>query len=260
MSKPFRILLLAGTGEARQLAERLSTVIDIDVTASLAGVTRDPRPYPVATRIGGFGGADGLALYIEDQGFDLILNASHPFARVMCANAADAAVATQTPLVRLLREPWRPGAGDQWLDVADMAEAVAALPNGARVLFATGHGSVEQIAAAAPGDSIWAAIRLIDQSNQPFPLEQGEFIVARPPFRTEQETELMQRLQITHLVTKNAGGKSGMAKLRAARELGVRVIMINRPPQPDAQISVATLPAVLDKVFEMMSQSEPDKA
>ncbi len=260
MSKPFRILMLAGTGEARQLAERLSTIIDIEVTASLAGVTRDPRPYPVATRIGGFGGADGLALYIEDEDFDLILNASHPFARVMCENAAGAAVATRTPLLRLLREPWRPGAGDNWLEVAGMADAVAALPDGARVLFATGRGSVEQIAATTSGDDFWAAIRVIDQSNQPFPLKQGEFITARPPFRTEQETELMQRLEITHLVTKNAGGKSGMAKLEAARELGIKVIMIKRPPQPDGQITVATLPDLLDTVFEIMSQSGPDKA
>ncbi|MEM9471426.1 MAG: cobalt-precorrin-6A reductase [Pseudomonadota bacterium] len=260
MSAPFRILLLAGTREARQLAQRLSTIIDIEVTASLAGVTRDPTSYPVATRFGGFGGADGLARYVKDEGFDLILNASHPFARVMCANAADAAVATQTPLVRLLREPWRPGAGDQWLEVPNMAEAVAALPEGARVLFATGRGSVEQIAAAAPGDDIWAAIRLIDQSNQPFPLKQGEFIEARPPFSTEQETELMQHLEITHLVTKNAGGKSGMAKLEAARKLGIEVIMIQRPSQPDDQITMATLPDVLDKVFDLMSQSGPDKA
>ncbi len=260
MSSPFRILLLAGTGEARQLAQRLSTVIDIEVTASLAGVTRDPKPYPVATRIGGFGGADALADYVKDQGFDLILNASHPFARVMCANAASAATAARTPLIRLLREPWHPEAGDQWIEVAGMADAVTALPDGARALFATGGGSVEQIAAANPGDRFWAAIRLIDQSNQSFPMKQGEFVEARPPFRIEQEIELMQRLQITHLVTKNAGGKPGMAKLQAARELDIKVVMISRPQQPEGQITVATLPAVLDMVFEMMSQSEPDRA
>ncbi len=260
MSNPFRILLLAGTREARQLAERLSTIINIEVIASLAGVTRDPKPYPVATRIGGFGGANGLARYVKDEGFDLILNASHPFASVMCANAASAATTAQTPLIRLLREPWRPEAGDQWIEATDMAGAVTALPDGARVLFATGGGSVEQIAATTPHDGIWAAIRLIDHSNQPFPLKQGEFIEARPPFSNKQETELMQHLEITHLVTKNAGGNAGKAKLEAARELGIEVIMIQRPSQPDGQITVATLPDVLDQVFDMMSQSGPDRA
>ena len=260
MSKSFRVLLLAGTREARQLAEQLSTIVDVEVVASLAGATRDPKPYPVATRAGGFGGADGLARYIGDEGIDLILNASHPFAQFMSVNAADAAAATGTPLVRLLREPWLPGDGDRWLEVDCMADAVAALPDGARVLFATGHGSVKQIAAAAPRDTIWGAIRLIEQSNQEFPLKQGEFIQDRPPFQAEQETELMKRLHITDLVTKNAGGKPGMAKLEAARELGIRVVMINRPPQPEGQTTVATLPAALDTVFELMSQSEPDRA
>ncbi len=260
MSKPFRILLLAGTYEARQLAEQLSRIENLEVVASLAGATRDPKPYPVETRAGGFGGAEGLAHYVVEQGFDLILNASHPFAQVMCANAASAAMKTGRPLVRLLREPWRPAAGDQWLDVADMADAVAALPEGARVLFATGRGSVEQIAATNPRDSIWAAVRLIDQLNQELPLKQGEFILARPPFTVEEELNLMRRLQISHLVTKNAGGVAGTAKLQAARELGVIVIAIRRPQQPDGQFTAATVGDLMAMVFDIMSQSEPDKA
>jgi precorrin-6A/cobalt-precorrin-6A reductase len=258
--KPFRILLLAGTSEARQLAEQLNTVENIEVIASLAGATRDPKRYPVATRTGGFGGVEGLARYIDVQGFDLILNASHPFARLMCANAAGAAIATRTPLLRLLREPWLPVDGDQWLEVASMADAVAAVPDSARVLFATGRGSVEQIAAADSRDNVWGAIRLIDPSNQCFPLKQGEFILARPPFPVDQELELMQRLKITHLVTKNSGGISGVAKLEAARELGIKVIAISRPQQPDGQITVATLPDLMARVFDAMSQSRPDKA
>lgn len=260
MSNPFRILLLAGTTEAHQLAEYLSTIVDVEVIASLAGVTRDPKPYPVATRSGGFGGAEGLASYVEEQDINLIVNASHPFTRILCANAASAASATGTPLMRLLREPWQPGDDDHWLDVAGMAEAVAALPDEARVFFATGSGSVKEIAATDPGDSIWGAIRLIEKSDQDLPLNQGEFIQARPPFRIEQEIELMKRLNITHLVTKNAGGSSGTAKLKAARKLGIEVLMIQRPPQPDAQITVATVEDLLAMVFDMMSQSGPDKA
>lgn len=259
MSNPFRILLLAGTSEAHQLADYLSTIVDVEVTASLAGVTRDPKPYPVATRTGGFGGAEGLARYVEEQDIDLIVNASHPFTRIMCANAANAAVATGTPLLRLLREPWQPGDQEQWLEVAGMTEAVAALPDKARVLFATGRGSVKQIAAASPHDSIWGAIRVISLTNQQLPLKQGEFILARPPFRVGQEIELMRRLNITHLVTKNAGGSSGMAKLEAARELGIEVLMIERPQQPDEQIIVATVPDLLTMVFDKMSQSGPDR-
>ncbi|WP_108879832.1 cobalt-precorrin-6A reductase [Anderseniella sp. Alg231-50] len=260
MSKPFRILLLAGTFEARQLAEQLSKTGNLKVIASLAGATQDPKPYPVETRTGGFGGAEGLARYIDEQGFDLILNASHPFARVMCANAANAAMKTRRPLLRLLRDPWRPADGDQWLDVADMADAVAAVPDNARVLFATGRGSVEQIAAANPGHRLWGAIRLIDQSNQQFPLQHGEFILARPPFPLEEELDLMRRFKISHLVTKNAGGCSGRAKLQAARELGVKVIAIRRPRQPDGQVTAATVQDLMAMVFDIMSQSEPDKA
>lgn len=260
MNKPFRILLLAGTSEARQLAEQLSKIGNLEVIASLAGATRDPKPYPVETRTGGFGGAEGLARYLDDQGFDLLLNASHPFARLMCANAGSAATATRTPLLRLLREPWQPVDGDQWLDVASMADAVAAVPDGARVLFATGRGSVKQIAAADSRDDVWGAIRIIDPSNQCFPLKQGEFILARPPFTVDQELELMQRLKITHLVTKNAGGISGMAKLEAARELGINVVAISRPPQPDGQITVSTQQDMMAMVFDLMSQSGPDKA
>lgn len=260
MRKSFRLLVLAGTGEARQLAEQLGTVKDLDVIASLAGATRQPKRYPVEIRTGGFGGADGLARYIGDRQIDLIVNATHPFAEIMSANAAHAASATGTTLLRLLREPWQQQDGDDWQEVANMAEAVAALPGDARVLFATGGGSVEQLAAAETRDDIWGAIRLIDSSNQCFPLKQGEFILAQPPFPVEQELELMKRLKVTHLVTKNAGGESGMAKLQAARTLGLKVMMVGRPEQPDGQITVATLPDMMTAIMTAMSQSRPEKA
>ncbi len=260
MKTPFRILLLGGTSEARQLAEQLAVIDNLDVVASLAGATRQPKRYPVKTRTGGFGGADGLAGYLGDEQIDLIVNATHPFAEIMSANAVQAARATGTPLFRLLREPWRPGKADQWHDVADMAEAVAVLPDNARVLFATGQGSVEQIAATHPRDSLWGAIRLINPSNQCFPLKQGEFIVAQPPFTVEQELELMQRLEITHLVTKNAGGKPGMAKLQAARALGLKIIAVRPPAQTDGQAAVAALPDMMTAIIGLMSQSRPEKA
>lgn len=195
MSKPYRVLLLAGTGEARQLAGQLAGIDNLEVTASLAGATRDPIHYPVETRTGGFGGAEGLVRHLNDRGFDLIINASHPFASLMSANAAGAAKATGIPLLRLLREPWQPAESDRWLDVASIADAIAAVPDGARVLFATGRGSVDQIAATGPRDGMWGAIRLIDPPAQCFPLKHGEFIQARPPFLVEEELELMQRLR-----------------------------------------------------------------
>lgn len=260
MKSPFRILLLAGTSEARQLAEQLSAVKDLEVIASLAGATREPKRYPVETRTGGFGGADGLARYIGDRQIDLIVNATHPFAEIMSANAARAATTTGTVLFRLLREPWQQQDGDHWQEVANIVEAVAALPGDARVFFATGSGSVEQIAAAENRNDIWGAIRLIDPSNQYFPLKQGEFILAQPPFTVDQELELMQRLKITHLVTKNAGGEPGKAKLQAARTLGVKVIVIRRPDQPDGQITVTDLPEMAAVIMSAMSQSGPEKA
>ena len=178
----------------------------------------------------------------------------------MSANAVQAARASGTELLRLLREPWLPVEAEQWLDVDNMADAVAALPDGARVFFATGRGSVEQIAAAKASDGIWGAIRLIDPSNQDLPLKQGEFILARPPFSVDQEVELMQRLSITHLVTKNAGGKSGVAKLRAARTLNLKVIALRRPEQPDGQVTVATIPDMMARIMGAMSQSGREKA
>jgi precorrin-6A/cobalt-precorrin-6A reductase len=257
---PFRVLLLAGTSEARQLAEQLAAVKNLNVIASLAGVTREPRGYPVETRTGGFGGADALERYLDDRHIDLIVNATHPFAEVMSTNAAQAAKVTGTPLLRLLREPWRPGDGDQWLDVGGLAEAIAVLPDGARALFATGRGSVAQIAAAKPRDRLWGAIRLIDPPNQRFPLKYGEFILAQPPFSIEQELAVMQRLKISHLVTKNAGGKPGEAKLHAARALGLGIVVVRRPRQPDGQITVASLPDMMARVINAMSQSRPEKA
>ncbi len=260
MTTPFRVLLLAGTSEARQLAGQLAKVNNLEPIASLAGVTREPRGYPVETRTGGFGGADGLERYIVARHIDLIVNATHPFAEMMSANAAAAAKATDTPLLRLLREPWQPTDGDRWLEVAGVADAVAALPDEARVLFATGGGSVEQIAAAGPRAGLWGAVRLIEPINQPFPLQRGEFILAQPPFSFEQELELMRRLEITHLVTKNAGGNSGQAKLRAARTLGLEVVVVRRPRQPAGQITVARLPDMLAMISNSMSQSRPEKA
>ena len=260
MKKAFHVLLLGGTGEARQLADRIGKFKGIHVIASLAGVTRHPKAYPVETRTGGFGGVDGLVRFISEQHIDLVVNATHPFAETMTANAAKAAGMTATPLFRLLRDPWRPNADDRWQDVADLDQAIAAIPGGARVLFATGRGSVEQLAKTDPSTDFWAAIRLIVPSDQEFPLPHGEFIQAQPPFSLEEELDLMKQLEISYLVTKNAGGVPGTAKLEAARQLGIAVIAIDRPAQPAGQIIATDLAEMTARIKHAMSQWEPDKA
>ncbi|MBK0397668.1 cobalt-precorrin-6A reductase [Limibaculum sp. M0105] len=219
-----RVLLLAGTNEARVLAGRLWDMPGLKVIASLAGLTDAPRLPVAETRIGGFGGADGLAVYIANHGIDAVIDATHPFARRMPWNAMAACDATGVPRLRLLRPAWekRPG----WRNVADLAEAVAALPSGARVLLTTGRGGIAPFLCRPD-------LRIVARSIEPAgPLPPNAVsIEERPPFSLASEVALMSSHRITDLVSKNSGG-SGTAKLDAAEKLGITTVMIARPAQP----------------------------
>jgi precorrin-6A/cobalt-precorrin-6A reductase len=238
------LLLLAGTADARALAEHLADLPGIEVTASLAGVTTDPAPIAAETRRGGFGGAAGLARFLTTHGIAAVIDATHPFAAQMATNAALACAATAIPRLRLVRPPWQP-IGD-WHDFADLAAAAAALPPGANVLLTSGR---TEVAPFAERRDIRCLLRVIEPvADLPAHIAQ---LIARPPFTLDAELALMRSRAITHLVSKNAGGP-GRAKLDAAARRGLPILMIARPAPPAGPI-VETVDAAVAWIRETVA-------
>lgn len=205
-----------------------------DAVFSYAGRTASPAPQPLPVRIGGFGGPEGLASYLRAEKIGRVIDATHPFAARMSRNAVAACAAVGVPLLALEREPWTPEKGDDWRMVADMEGAVTALPDApARVFLAIGRQSVGAFAARPQHDYL---LRLVDPPDGPPdgppPLPRATVIVARGPFTREGDMALMRAHGVTHLVAKNAGGAGSVAKLEAARALGLPVILIERPTMP----------------------------
>lgn len=225
-----RLLILGGTGEAAALAEAaLAAFPDLEVISSLAGRTVTPRTLPGRIRVGGFGGANGIAAYLRDEQIDAVIDTTHPFAAVISANAAKACATTGTPRLLLLRPPWQPQPGDRWEEVADGAEAarlVAATSR--RALLTLGPGDLAAFAGLA---HVYFLVRLIQPPAEPPPLAHQHLVVARPPFGLDEERSLFARHRIDTLVTKQSGG-AAEAKLTASREAGARVVMIRRPEKP----------------------------
>ena len=214
------ILILGGTQEARALAEALKTPFLL----SLAGVTRGKPRADIPVRMGGFGGADGLADFLQHHEISAIIDATHPFASRISHNAALAAGATNTPLLRLERPVWPARAN--WQTVASLADAAAALPAGARAFLTVGS---RHLAPFLPRKDVWFLTRAIEPPPR---IPEGMVHLQRPPFTRAGELEILRRYRISHLVTKNAGGAQTVAKLDAAEALGLPVIMVNRPQLP----------------------------
>ena len=223
---------------ARALAER-----DVDAVFSYAGRVASPKAQPLTTRVGGFGGVDGLVQYLQEHNITHVVDATHPFAAQMSWNAFDACRQVGVNLVALTRPAWRAQAGDRWTHVADIESAVNALAGDPkRVLLALGKLNVPVFAAQPQHHYV---LRLVDQPEIPPALPNHTVVVARGPFDVAGDRALMQEHGIELVVCKNAGGVGAEAKLTAARELGIPVIMIDRPnlpPQPE----VATVDAVLE--------------
>lgn len=236
-----RILILGGTAEARRLVARLSADPRVDLTLSLAGATRDPAPQPAPLRIGGFGGADGLARYLTRTATAALIDATHPFAERISRNAAAAAAETRIPLLRLNRPEWEPAGALDWTGWDSLAQADESLPPGARALFATGR---KTLGALSPRTDRMALVRMVDPPDAPLP-EGVEALIARPPFDRRAEAALIAAARITHLVAKNSGGAEGRAKLDAAAAAGIPILMIRRPPPPGEGTEVATVDAAL---------------
>lgn len=225
-----RILILGGTAEARELAERLIGMGHDPVT-SLAGRTRDPIRPPGALRVGKFGGIPGLVGYLKASGIDRLVDATHPYAGLISINAVGASNAAGVPLVRYMRPPWIEPAGANWVHVSDLAAAARVLPTNAQVLVTTG---AENLDALVRRDDCEFVVRLIEKPDTPLP-RHAKLLIARPPYTVASETALMREEQITHLVTKNSGGWQTHAKLDAAKALGVTVLMVSRPAYPPAR-------------------------
>lgn len=236
-----RILLLGGTTEASLMARALAEA-GVDAVFSYAGRTHRPVPQPLPVRVGGFGGAAGLAHWLHAEGISHVIDATHPFAAQMSRNAVEACARTATPLIGLERPPWQAGPGDDWRPVADPAAAVAALPEApARVFLAIGK---QGLAAFAARPQHHYLLRLVDPPTEPLPLPQASVVIARGPFDAAADTALLRAHAITHVVAKNAGGTGAAAKLTAARTLGLPVILIDRPVVPPRAVA-ATVAEVM---------------
>ncbi|MEU2255083.1 cobalt-precorrin-6A reductase [Nocardia xishanensis] len=224
-----RTLILGGTGEARQLAHIASGERGFDIVSSLAGRVRDPLLPEGEVRIGGFGGAAGLREWLAANGIESVVDATHPFAATITANAAAAARDAGVPLLHLRRPGWSEGPGDRWIRVPDSAAAARALPElGERVFLTIGRQGVGAFAGLARQ---WFLIRAIDPPETELP-PRHEVLLARGPFTVEEESRLLASRRIDVLVTKDSGGDRTEAKLAAARAAHLPVVVIDRPPLP----------------------------
>jgi precorrin-6A/cobalt-precorrin-6A reductase len=241
-----RVLILGGTGDAVKLAAKISEDPNFEVITSLAGRTHQPAPLPGNIRIGGFGGVTGLAIYLREQQIAALIDATHPFAAQMSWNAAIAAQETHTPHLMVYCPGWQKSAGDRWIEVETIDAAAAQLPNLARRVFLT--TGRQQLAPFAALTNIWFLMRSIDPPDPGILLPQGIVLLERGPFSLEHERQLLQKYQIDAIVSKNSGGDATYAKILAARELEIPVMMVQRPEMPPVEMVSG-----LDEVMNWLS-------
>ena len=230
-----RVLLLGGTTEASRLAQALAGA-GVRAVFSYAGRTHAPVAQPLPTRVGGFGGVEGLRNYLQTEAITHAIDATHPFAAQMSRHVVQACSELELPLLALVRPAWQAQAGDQWQSVPDLAAALAALPaRPARVFLAIGRQHVQ---AFLEKTHHWCLLRLVDPGFV-LPDNRGAVVIDRGPFTLANDLAMMQKHRITHVVSKNAGGLGAASKLAAARQLGCPVVLIDRP-QPPACPTVGT--------------------
>ena len=230
---PERLLLLGGTHEAVELACALDGDPRVETITSLAGRTRRPAPVPGALRRGGFGGAGGLEAWLRAEGIGLVVDATHPYAKVISAHAAAACKAAKVPHLVLHRAPWTPEPGDRWIDVANAESAARALPGlGERVFLAIGSRGLAPFLRLL---DLRFVVRAVEPPTIALDAARVELLLARGPFDFGDEYRLLESRAIDVLVSKNSGGRAAHAKLAAARALGLPVLMIARPPPPPGE-------------------------
>ena len=236
------VLLLAGTGEAREIAAGLHAA-GVDAVASLAGATQRARALPLPTRTGGFGGRDGFERYLEKARITAVLDATHPFAARITARTAAVCAARGLPYLYHLRAPWRAEAEDDWREIDREEDAAALIPQGKTVFLGTGRQTLDRFANLQGRRVI---CRQIDPPTAPFPFEGGEFLIGRPPFSVAHERDLFAALGVDWIVVKNAGGDASRTKLTAAADLGIPVLMIRRPALPEGIVVTDSVTAAVD--------------
>jgi precorrin-6A/cobalt-precorrin-6A reductase len=226
-AKPLRVLILGGTAEASRLAAALANDPWIDAVLSYAGRTENPTRPPIAWRLGGFGGIDGLVNYLRAEKIARVVDATHPFAAQISAHAIAACAVAGVPLLALERPPWQRGPGDRWIEVDDLAKAAEALGTAPRRVFlGIGRQSLQSFAAHPQHAYL---VRLVDPPRAPLPLPEAEVIVARGPFEAADDRAMLENYRAEIVVAKNAGGDSASAKIEAARDLALPVVMVRRP-------------------------------
>ncbi|MGC1505257.1 MAG: cobalt-precorrin-6A reductase [Sulfitobacter sp.] len=229
-----RILLLGGTTEASQMAATFAAQ-GLDAVFSYAGRTDAPVAQPLRTRVGGFGGVDGLATYLRAESITHVIDATHPFAAGMSRNAHAACARANVPLIRLERPAWAPADGDRWTSLPSIEDIPAALPDDpSRIFLAIGK---QQIGLFTAKPQHHYVLRLVDRPLAALPLPDTTIVVARGPFDVAGDIALMRNHRISHIVAKNSGGQGARAKLDAARELGLPVLMAQRPLLPGDSIA-----------------------
>jgi len=228
------LLILGGTAEARILAERATAAFgeQLRVTTSLAGRTRAPVALAGEVRRGGFGGPEGLAAYLRQAAIDMVVDATHPFTARISTAASSACGGMGVPLLLLARAAWSPGPGDRWIEVGSAVEAAAILPGlGRRAFLTIGHGEIKAFAGVT---GVHFVIRLVDPPATPLPLDSHALIIARGPFAPGAERRIMVEHAIDVVVAKASGGDATAAKLMAARQLAIPVLMLRRPEKAHA--------------------------
>ena len=233
MNKQKRVLILGGTGEGLKLATLASTIPGLEAINSLAGCTDKPTLTSTSTRIGGFGGVSGLTDYLQKHKINLLVDATHPFASQISENAAIASTKLNIPFLMVIRPPWEKKSGDRWLEVENNQTAARVLPElAARIFLTIGR---QELVNYAHLKNIWFLMRMIDQPQPNTPLPSGKIITDRGPFSLLKERSLLQKYEIGAIVSKNSGGDATYNKIIAARELGIPVVMIQRPSLPEAE-------------------------
>jgi len=241
LQRTHRVLILGGTSEASQLAARLSERSDLIVISSLAGRVEKPALPAGLIRTGGFGGVPGLIEYLLKQSIDVVIDATHPFATKISCNAEMACKQTKTLLIAFERPTWRPQQGDDWVEVPDVESAALLVDKPRnRVFLSVGRQELNRFSECG---NAWFLIRTIDKPTVPLP-QSSKLILSRGPFRLHDERLLLQQEAITHIVSKNSGGEATYAKIEAARELGIEVVLVDRPVIPRTTVCTH-----LDKVY-----------
>ena len=228
-----RVLIIGGIGDAVELAAKVANIPGIEAISSLAGRTREPATPVGNVRIGGFGGVAGLVTYLREMQIDILIDATHPFANQISENAAAATQEVGIPRLMVIRPAWEKLKDDYWLEVENNLAAAAVLANQANRVFLTiGR---QEIATFAHLQEIWFLMRMIDPPRPDVVVPPGLILCDRGPFSLENEQEILLKYNIDTIVSKNSGGNATYPKIIAARKLGIKVVMVNRPPVPPGE-------------------------